>query len=56
VKKLEEYIFHSFIVGFKCVDVEEGRFWSSCHSFGRQMAEHFMKFINWHILGMRVKG
>jgi hypothetical protein len=45
----EEFGSIFFTVNIYYVDGEHVAFWNSHCWFGRQMAERFMKYINWHI-------
>ena len=47
----EEFGFNFFAGVISLVDRERVAFWNSHHSLGRQMTEHFMKYINWDIDG-----
>jgi hypothetical protein len=47
----EEIGFHFGTVDVSHVDGEQVAFWNNRLSLGRQMTEHFMKYINWDING-----
>jgi superoxide dismutase len=52
----EEFGSVFFIAGVDYVDGEQVAFWNSYHSSGRQMMEHFMKYVNWNIVGDACEG
>jgi hypothetical protein len=43
----EEFGFNFFTVNVSHIDGEHVAFWNSHHSFGRQMTERFMEYLNW---------